>query len=102
MSERTQWTAPGADAQSAAEVANEASVWLVGGGIVTTALFPLALPGIVLAALIAVPLIPIALVGGLVAAPVMLARRLRRGSPRSPATGTAEPLRRSAPDPHSA
>jgi hypothetical protein len=40
--------------------------------------------------------IPIAIVGGLVAAPVLLARRLRRGRAMSPARRAAEPLPRSA------
>jgi hypothetical protein len=54
--------------QSHNEALDEASKWLVGGGILTLALAPLALPGLVLAALLALPLLllvlPIAAIGG--------------------------------------
>ena len=43
------------------EIVDEASNWLVGGGIVTMALTPLALPGIALATVAAVPLLALAL-----------------------------------------
>jgi hypothetical protein len=51
------------------EIVDEASKWLVGGGILTMALAPLALPGIVLLLIAALPLailaVPLVLVGGL-------------------------------------
>ena len=43
------------------EIVDEASNWLVGGGIVTMALFPLALPGIALLLIAALPLVALAL-----------------------------------------
>ena len=59
----------------------ELSAWLVGGGVLTMALFPLALPLILLTALAALPFLVIPLVGGLVAAvvaaPILVLRRLR-------------------------
>jgi hypothetical protein len=67
---------------SPAETFDEASNWIVGGGIVTMALFPLALPGIILVLAAAVPLLAIALAGllvfGVVAGPVLLVRRIWR------------------------
>jgi hypothetical protein len=66
-------------APSAADVAGELSAWAVGGGIVTAALFPLAIP---ILALTAVAALPLALAGGLAAAllalPVLVARGLVR------------------------
>jgi len=65
-----------------ADLADEASAWAVGGGILTMALFPLALPIILLTAAAAIPLLLVALAVGLVvavvAAPILLLRRLRR------------------------
>jgi hypothetical protein len=59
-----------------------ASTFLAGGGIVTMALFPLALPMLALLALAAIPLLLIgavaALIAAVLAAPVIAARRLRR------------------------
>ena len=54
---------------AAAELADEASAWAVGGGVITVALFPIALPIILLtvAAILPLVLIPLAL-GLLVAA----------------------------------
>jgi hypothetical protein len=68
------------------EIVDEASNWLVGGGIVTMALFPLALPGIALLIVAAIPLVflavPFLLLGGLAVGAFRLfrglARRLRR------------------------
>jgi hypothetical protein len=54
--------------QSHNEALDEASKWLVGGGILTLSLAPLALPGLVLAAVLVLPLlvlaVPIAAIGG--------------------------------------
>jgi membrane protein implicated in regulation of membrane protease activity len=68
------------------ELADELSTWLAGGGILTTALFPLALPLIALTVAAALPLVVVALAVGLVvavvAAPILLLRRLVRASRR--------------------
>jgi hypothetical protein len=85
-----------------AELTEEISAWAVGGGIVTMALFPLALPIILLTAAAAIPflLVPIAfgLVIAVLAAPILLLRRLRlavRVSRRSDSggAGVAVPIR---------
>jgi hypothetical protein len=64
------------------EVVDEASKWLVGGGILTLSLAPLALPAIVLLLVAALPLVALGLVGGLLAAivigPILLVRRIWR------------------------
>jgi hypothetical protein len=64
------------------EAIEEASKWGVGLGIVGIALFPLALPIVILTLVallpLALPLVALALVGAVVAAPVMLVRRLVR------------------------
>jgi hypothetical protein len=100
MSERTGQMTPGADPPSTAEVANEASVWLVGVGIVAMALFPFALPFVLLGVAFLLPVLPLtlapALVAGVIAAPILLARRLLRGRATSPARSAAKPLPRSA------
>jgi membrane protein implicated in regulation of membrane protease activity len=68
-------------------LAEEASAWAVGGGIITMALFPLALPIILLTAATVIPLLLVALALGLVAAvvaaPILLLRRVVRLSRRS-------------------
>jgi hypothetical protein len=63
---------------SRGEIIDEASSWLVGGGIVTMALFPLALPGIVLAAAAAIPLLALGLAAGVLALAVIVPIRLVR------------------------
>jgi hypothetical protein len=67
---------------------------LVGAGIVTMALFPLAIPILALLPL-ALPALALGLVAMLLAAPILLARRLRRrASHRVPRpASTAEPAR---------
>jgi hypothetical protein len=72
------------------EVVDESSNWLVGGGIVTMALFPLALPALILILVAAIPILLVSLVAavatGLIWLPVHLVRRAleawrgRRGS----------------------
>ena len=69
------------DAPSPPEVATEVSGLLVGLGIITMALSPFALPGLVLALPLLIPLVPLALVAGalwlltrLVVVPLRLAR----------------------------
>ena len=63
-------------------IVDEASSWIVGGGIVTMALFPLALPGIALAVVAAIPLLalalPVLLIWGMAVAVSRLARGLGR------------------------
>jgi len=75
-------------APSALEIVDEASTWLVGGGILTMALFPLALPALALIAIAALPLLLVPLVGamvvGLIVLPLRLARRGWRALRRSP------------------
>lgn len=69
-------------ARSRAEVGDEISKWTVGGGIIILALFPLALPILLLTAFAVLPLLLPALAAGLligiVALPMLLVRRLRR------------------------
>jgi len=59
-------------------VLEELSTWLVGGGILTLALFPLALPAIALTAIAALPFLLVAAVGGLIAGLVAASIRLAR------------------------
>ena len=72
-------------ARRRAEATDEISKWTVGAGIITVALFPLAIPIVVLTAVALLPLlVPLAAIGllaGVIAAPVMV-RRLR-GRPGS-------------------
>src|SRR3954468_22913873 len=76
------------------EVVEGISGTLVGGGIVTMALFPLALPALALIAIAAIPILLFALGAGLlvagVAVPILLVRSLGRRAiralrPRGPA-----------------
>ena len=76
-----------------AELVEETSTWLVGGGVITLALFPLALPIVALTAIALIPfLLPVVAVGvvvAVVAFPVLLVRRglrvagMRRRSSRA-------------------
>jgi hypothetical protein len=67
-------------ARSRAEVVDEVSKWGVGGGILLMALFPLALPILILTLValvpLALPVVAVALVAGVVALPVILIRKL--------------------------
>jgi hypothetical protein len=69
-----------ARARSRAEVVDEVSKWSVGGGIILIALFPLALPILILTLVavlpLVVPLLALGLLAGVVAVPVMLIRKL--------------------------
>jgi Flp pilus assembly protein TadB len=73
-------------ALTAGDVVTEAAGWVVSLGIVTMALFPFALPGLVLAAVAVVPLLLlallVALVAVVVAAPLLAVRGLRRRTKR--------------------
>jgi hypothetical protein len=63
---------------TAAEYVDEASRWNVGAGILTMALAPFALPGIVLILVLALPFLAVGLVGALLAGLVLLPLRLGR------------------------
>ena len=67
---------------STGDVIDAAGGWLAAGGILTMALFPFAIPGIVLTVAALVPLLLLALVAGLVAAvaaaPILAVRRFRQ------------------------
>jgi hypothetical protein len=79
------------------EIVDEASNWLAGGGIVTMALAPLALPGIALLLVAAVPLLALALAAGLLAGavigPIVLVRAIAR---RVSGVGRPKRVRREA------
>lgn len=86
------------ESPSPVEVADTLSDWAVGGGIVTMALFPLAIPFLMLTAVALLPLLaPVVALGvvvGVVALPVMIvravARRMRaRGRARAAANRAA-------------
>jgi hypothetical protein len=85
-------------AHSTNEVVSGVSVGLVGLGIVSFALFPLALPILILTAaaaiLLLVPVVAIGLLLAVVAAPIRLVRRLRggRGSRRDDRRRARDPL----------
>ena len=68
---------------SMAEAFDELAPMAVAAGIVVFALFPLALPLIALTLLVAIPVAAIGLVAGVLAAPIVLIRRLTR-SPEAP------------------
>ena len=67
------------------ELVDELSAWLVGGGILTVALFPLALPFVLLIVAAMLPFVVVPLIGGLVAGlialPVGLGGRALRARP---------------------
>ena len=84
---------------------DELSKWGVGLGVLIVALFPLSLPIIVLTLAflvpLALPLVAVALIGAVVAAPVLLGRRLLRsrvGRPDRSRSSSRHP--RSAPIAH--
>jgi len=69
-------------ARRRAEVVDEVSKWTVGAGILAVAIAPLAIPILVLtgAALLPLllPVIPLALIGGIVYVPIKVVRSVRR------------------------
>jgi hypothetical protein len=69
-------------ARRRAEVVDEVSKWTVGAGILTVAVAPLAIPILVLtgAALLPLllPVIPLALIAGIVYLPIKVVRTVRR------------------------
>jgi hypothetical protein len=81
------------DGKARAEVIDELSGWNVVGGLLTMALFPLALPLLVLTVAAVIPLALVGVAGGLVvaavAAPVLLARSLWRRATRARLSDTA-------------
>jgi hypothetical protein len=82
-------------APTPAELAEEASAWAIGGGILTFALFPLVLPILLLTAAFVLPFLlaglAIALVVAVVAAPILLVRRLRSATGRGAPAGSPSP-----------
>jgi hypothetical protein len=86
--------------RSSTEVVGGASAALVGGGVVTFALFPLALPTVILTAVSVIPLaLPVVALGLLIAAvalPILLVRRLVRALLRA-LEGEAEQRRDASP-----
>jgi len=89
------------DPHSATDVADTLSSWAVGAGVITIALFPLALPILALTAVallpLLVPIIAIGVVVGLVALPVRLVRAVaqrrtaqRRTAQRRPSVSLRE------------
>jgi hypothetical protein len=71
------------EAPSAADLATETGRLAVGLGALTTMLAPFALPGLVLALPLVLPLVPLLLVGGgvyLLARAILLPMRLVRGA----------------------
>ncbi|MGH2990243.1 MAG: hypothetical protein ACRDMA_10340 [Solirubrobacterales bacterium] len=75
------------DPHTAADVADTLSVWGVGAGMITMALFPLAIPILVLTAVallpLLVPVVALGLVVALVALPVLAARAVGRWARRA-------------------
>ena len=77
---------------TASDVVEETSAWALGGGVLTFALFPFALPILLLTVAFVLPVVlaglAIALALAAVAAPILLVRRLRsamdRGTQRIP------------------
>ena len=73
-------------ARARAELSDEISKWTVGWGIVGMALFPFALPIVILTGVallpLIVPLLALALLAGVLALPVMLLRKLGRSAAR--------------------
>jgi membrane protein implicated in regulation of membrane protease activity len=71
---------------STADIVDQMSGWAVGGGIVTIALFPLALPILALTVVAVIPFLLVPLAAGLIAAvlaaPILLVRSLRRSLKR--------------------
>jgi hypothetical protein len=86
---------------SRAEVVDEVSKWAVGLGIVVVALFPLSIPILILTLAALVPLAVPLLALGVLAVPVLLARRLVRRLRRGGRPGP-RPEKRSGPLPGAA
>jgi membrane protein implicated in regulation of membrane protease activity len=92
------------DSQSAVDVADTLGAWGVGAGMITMALFPLAIPFLVLTVVALLPLLaPVVVIGvvaGVVALPVMavraVARRVRARRRRREAGHRATPAHRAA------
>ena len=85
------------DSPTTLEAIDEASKWGVGLGILVVAIAPLSIPILLLTLVallpLAVPLIALGLVGGVVAGPVLLVRRLFRSR-------AGRPDRSRSPSPH--
>jgi hypothetical protein len=70
------------DTPTSAELVDEASNWAIGGGIVTLALFPLAIPGLIILLIGAIPLLLLAVPIAIAALPILVVRGLVRGMRR--------------------
>jgi hypothetical protein len=85
---------------TASDVVEEVSAWAFGGGVLTFALFPFALPILLLTVAFVLPFalagLAIALVVAVVAGPILLVRRLRsamdRGAQADPHPQTPLPI----------
>jgi hypothetical protein len=85
-------TSGAVETSSAADVVDGTLAAATGLGILTTVLFPLAIPVIALTAVALIPLLLIPLAVGIVAAPFLLVRRLfRRADAPLKATAAWEP-----------
>jgi hypothetical protein len=73
---------PTSDRDSYIELLDEVMSWLTGLGLITFVIFPLALPLIALTALLAIPLLLAAVPLAILAAPMLLIRRLLRARRR--------------------
>jgi len=69
---------PTSDRDSCIELFDEIMSWLTGLGLITFVVFPLALPLIALTALLAIPVLLAAIPLAILAAPILLIRRLWR------------------------
>jgi hypothetical protein len=69
---------PTSDRESYIELLDEVMSWLVGLGLISFVLFPLAIPLVALTALLAIPLLLAAIPFAILAAPILLIRRLLR------------------------
>jgi hypothetical protein len=81
---------------TASDVVEEVSAWAFGGGVLTFALFPFALPVLLLTVAFVLPFALAGLAIAVVAAPILLVRRLRsatdRGAQADPHAQTPLPI----------
>ena len=80
---------PKSDRDAYIELLDEVWNWVVGLGLISLTIFPLALPLVALTAILAIPVLLGSLLVAVIAAPVLLVRRaLQRG--RAPHTAESE------------
>ena len=84
---------------TAGELFDEGAALSAGVGMIVMVLFPFALPAIILAGVVLVPLVLLGLVGAVPAAPVLAVRALRRrsGARRADLADRAEASRSAPP-----